>query len=83
MNKWAPLHQIFYDTKTGYTGLKALTISAKEENLSLTPSEIKQWYDAQQINQIFNFGKNKSYILFSNKYPARIMADLIDRKSVV
>jgi hypothetical protein len=73
------MEDIFYNTKTGYTGLKPLIKRSK--HLGLTETEVKNWYDSQPINQVFKKIPKTSNIPFNIKEPGRIFIDLIDMSS--
>jgi hypothetical protein len=51
MEEIEKLKILFYDPKTGYTGLKKLQEKAKENNIKLTGKQIKEWYNEQEITQ--------------------------------
>jgi hypothetical protein len=70
------LSEIFYNTRTSYTGLKPLIKRA--EHLNLDDDEIKEWYESQPINQVFRKITKSSNIPFNVKEPGRIAMDLID-----
>lgn len=47
------LQEIYYNPDTGFRDLKTLTALAKKENIELTNKEIKQWYDSQNVTQLY------------------------------
>jgi IS30 family transposase len=75
------LKEIFYNSETGYSGLKELQKQAKEQNLPLTYDEIKNWYDNQPINQIYKpFREVKKFTSFKSftNQTGELYADLMD-----
>jgi hypothetical protein len=75
------LNDIFYNSTTGYSGLKELLNQAKEQKILLTNDEIKQWYQDQPINQIYKpFSQVKNFSSFKShtNQTGELYADLMD-----
>jgi IS30 family transposase len=75
------LNDIFYNSTTGYSGLKELINQAQELKLPLTNEEIKQWYQSQPINQIYKpFRQVKKFTSFKSftNQTGELYADLMD-----
>jgi hypothetical protein len=47
------LKELFYNPKTGYTGLKELQRKSEDAKIKLTNAQIKKWYFDQPVNQIY------------------------------
>lgn len=47
------LEEIFYNPKYGFTGYNAFLQRVKSQHPEIRPSEIKKFYDSQEINQVY------------------------------
>ena len=47
------LEEIFFDPKQGYSNARELFQKAKKSGLKLNYGEVKKWFEAQPVNQIF------------------------------
>ena len=47
------LKKLYYDPENGFIGMQKLYKLSKEHNLNLTFKEVKDWYNDQNINQIY------------------------------
>jgi hypothetical protein len=65
-----------YHPRTGFVGFEKFW--KRTEHLGLQKSDVKDWYDKQNINQIFKKFNFKSNIPFNVHQPGRIACDLID-----
>jgi len=74
------LKKLYYDPKRGLTGLNQLYLLAKDNNIKLTQSKIKQWYDDQAVNQVYRSKPKKQVFKIECKtqQPGCIQADLKD-----
>lgn len=75
------LKTIFYNPKTGFTGVNRLIQIAKENGLKYSNKEIRDWYNQQAVNQIYHQPTNvKKFnsIQAVNYQPGTVQIDLID-----
>jgi hypothetical protein len=74
------LRRIFYDPKNGYPNINQLVQLAKDKKLGLTYEQVKEFYNSQQVNQIFKQNVKKKYEHIKAVYDevGTLQADLMD-----
>jgi hypothetical protein len=79
MNKQI-LRSIYYDPKNGYPNLQALTRIVKEQGHNISHEEIKEFYESQQVNQIFKQNIKQKYEPIKSFYDdiGTLQVDLMD-----
>ena len=72
------LEEIFFDPKQGYSNARELFQKAKKSGLKLNYDEVKKWYEAQPVNQIFRkpqkvrqYNRIRSHFRFVWSFPLK------------
>ena len=72
------LKNLFYNPKLGLTSYKQLYEKAKENNINVSLNQVKDFYNNQEVNQIFKEKHKPLYIPISADKVGTLQADLID-----
>lgn len=81
MSEIQKLNKLYYNPKTGFVAKKKLITKAHEAGIDLTDEQISEWYDSQEINQLWKEGPKKpksTYLSITAPNIGFIQADLID-----
>jgi hypothetical protein len=72
------LKELYYNPDSGFSSLQKLIGIAKEHKLKLTNKQIEQWYNSQNINQIYGNKQNDEFIQIKANDIGYLQADLMD-----